>query len=346
MIRHKLTASLCWSLFAAGSLGPVAVGVALRVLTASPASPTVGLSPALELHRCDPTRLDDACLAGTHCVAGLCEPLRRPVRRSAGEVCTEALCEPGLECFRGRCFAPEQLPRGPAQCEAPEVWAALAFLQTRCAGPDAPDAPLTACPTETWERISGQDPQFERRLGELPGTFSLHFPVNAPDPAGKWFLPAIEGAYLQQLKRLVPRLQAAKQVLIVGRASVEGDGELNRALAERRAVQAEALLRAALGETTPPLRRWALASHNALALEFFQDSLREPPVAWSPEIAVQMRDLLAVDLARLPHKSWQWLSGAINRVVIVVPLDCDGREFYPAPSFQGGASIAGEESPP
>lgn len=334
MIPLALAPSLRWSLFAAGLLAPLAGGVVLRVLLAPPAASSGGLSPAFERRPCNPTRLDEACSGSSHCVAGTCVPLRRPVRRPAGEACAEALCEPGLECFRGRCTPPEQVPRAPAECEPPRVRAALAALRSQCAGPDDPDAPLTACTTEAWERLSSQDPQFERRLGELPGVFSLHFPLNKPDPDGQWFTPTVAATYVQQLEGLAPRLQGARQLLIVGRASIDGDGELNRELALRRAAMVEEMLRAAFGEAVPPVRRWALASQHPLALEFFQDSVRIS-IAWDVDTSAEIRDLLAGDLARLPGKSWRWLHGAINRVVIVVPLACDGHEFFPIPAFAG-----------
>jgi len=342
VIRPSLAPAVRGSLFAAGLLAPLAVGVVLRLLLAPPPAPVVAPAPTLELRSCDPTRLDESCLGGTHCVAGTCQPLRRPVRRPVGEACADALCEPGLECFRGRCSEPSQIPRAPAQCEPPRVRAALAALQARCAGPGDPEAPLTACPTGTWERLSGQDPQFERRLGELPGVFSVHFPLNKPDPGGRWFQPDVEAAYLQQLRRSAPRLQGAGQLLVVGRASVEGDGELNRELALRRAAQVEGLLQAAFGDALPPVRRWALASQVPLALEYFQNSVRAPPVAWDAAAADEMRRMLAVDHAQLPAKQWQWLRGAINRVVLVVPMYCDGREFYPTPAFAGGLPGAEE----
>ena len=90
------------------------------------------------------------------------------------------------------------------------------------------------------------------------------------------------------------------------------------------------------------MRRWALASQVPLALEYFQNSVRAPPVAWDAAAADEMRRMLAVDHAQLPAKQWQWLRGAINRVVLVVPMYCDGREFYPTPAFAGGLPGAEE----
>lgn len=333
----ELTRSLRWSLLMIGVLMPVTAAALVRVALA-PARAAEVVAEAAPRLACDSARLDAApCPATLHCVAGWCEPLRREVRRGEGEACGETLCTPGLECFRGACTQLEDLPVAAVKCRPPAVRAAIAYLRSQCAARiGAPGASLRDCTAEAWLRFSETDPQFEAQLGALPGVFSLHFERDQPDPEMRWVTPTIRAAYRAQVAERRSSLVTADQVLVIGRASVEGDLERNRGLAERRGALAEELLDEVLeADARPMTRRWGLAHLHALAPERFKVDVREPPIAWTRAEAERLRTALDADLRTLPTETWQWVQFAINRVALVVPLYCDGTEYHPTPAFQG-----------
>lgn len=332
----ELTRSLRWSLLVAGVLLPVTAATLVRAALrpARPAETAVTADPAPV---CEPARLDEEpCPAGTHCIAGTCEALRREVRRDDGEACGEALCAPGLECFRGACTLPDDLPVVTDACRPAGVRAAMTYLRAQCAARlGRPAASLQECTIEAWRAFSETDPQFEAQLGMLPGVFSVHFAQDQPDAQLRWATPAIRSEYQAQLAAHRGSLLTASQVLVIGRASVEGGVARNRALAERRAALTEELLQLELADALPRTSRWGLASEHALAPERFQADVAAPPVAWTRAEAERLRSTLARDLGEVPTETWQWVQNTINRVALVVPLYCDGVEYYPTPAFQG-----------
>lgn len=340
----ELGRSLRWLLLGFGVLVPVTAAALVRVMLApergSEVAAVVEAAP-----RCEPTRLDEeACPGGTHCIAGRCEVLRREVRRGEGEACGAGLCSPGLECFRGGCVAPDDLPVVADACRPEAVRSAVTYLRSQCgARMKAPAASLRDCTAEAWRDFSATDPQFEHRLGALPGVFSVHFERDRPDPQLRWATPEVRGELRRQLGAHRSALVPADQVLVIGRASVEGDLEKNRALAERRAALTEELLRVELAEALPRTQRWGLAHEHALAPEGFKVDVRATPVAWTRSEADRLAAALApeVDLRELPAETWRWLQHTINRVALVVPLYCDGTEYYPTPAFQGAEEASG-----
>ena len=341
-VALALPAALRWSLFGLGVLAPLATGVVLRAASAPAVERGAAAAVAEVEAPCDPTRLDGGgggCPPARHCVAGRCEPLRFPARAAAGAACAGELCAPGLECFADVCTAPDELPLAPPLCRPAEVQAAIAALRRKCEArqSDAP-ASLDRCEVATWAQISATDPNFVDLLGRLPGVFTVHFPADRPDPAGRW-APTVRAEYRDQLARHLSALRSARQIFVVGRASVEGGRERNRVLAELRSELVADLL-AELLPAGPPLRRWSLASEHGLASERFKVDVREPPVTWSPAQTEWMTAGLAADLKLLPRAEWYALHNAVNRVVLVVPLYCDGAEFHPAPAFQGFEEVA------
>lgn len=324
------------ALFGVGLLAPLAAVLVVHVASAPGPAPTSAPAPVVVEAPCDATRLDvQGCSAQRHCVAGRCEALRFPARAAAGVACAGELCEPGLECFAGVCTAPGELPLAPLQCRSPVVRAAIAALRRKCEvqGSDASGS-LDRCEVATWERMSATDPSFVELLGRLPGLFTVHFPADRPDPRGRWADAAVRAGYLGQLAGHVADLRAARQILVIGRASVDGGSERNRELAERRSELVVALLSELL-PGGPPVRRWSLASEYGLAPERFKVDMHEAPVTWSEARTGWLVERLGSDLKSLPGSEWQELHGAINRVVLVVPLYCSGAEFYPTPAFQG-----------
>lgn len=320
-----------------GLLGPGVVGAALYI-AGMPARRAADAPAAVgSVRRCDASRLDgtDGCSPPEHCVADRCERLRFPARAGAGAACAGGLCAPGLECFAEVCTGPEELPLAPLLCRAAEVQAAVLTLRRKCEGRQAlASGSLDDCEVASWEKISTSDPNFVELLGELPGVFTVHFPADRPDPAGRWATSEVRGVYSEQLVKRLDTLRGARQILVIGRASHDGTGERNRELAQRRSELVASLLTEML-PGGPPLRRWSLASSVGLAPERFKVDVRETPVTWSKERTVWLARALADDLKRLPGPEWRAVHDTINRVVLVVPLYCAGTEFQPRPTFQG-----------
>lgn len=335
-LETTLRRSLRWSLLLTGVLVPVTAAAVVRVLRMPAPLAEVAVAEQRS-RRCEPARLDEeVCPAGEHCIAGECKVLRREVRREAGEACGGSLCSPGLECFRGVCVEPEDLPVVPDVCRPEAVRAAVTYLRSQCATRmGAPTTSLRDCTAEAWHAFSATDPQFENQLAALPGTFSVHFERDKPDPALRWPGLEVRAEYRRQLAEHRAALVTADQVLVIGRASVEGDLERNRALAERRAALTEELLSLELADALPQTRRWGLAHEHALAPERFKLDVRAPPVAWARGEAQRLGEALQRDLRAVPRETWQWVQSTINRVALVVPLYCDGSEYYPSPAYQG-----------
>jgi hypothetical protein len=214
-------------------------------------------------------------------------------------------------------------------CRPAEVQAVIAALRRRCGVPSLDD-----CPVESWQQMNATDPHFESLLTALPGLVTVHFPADKPDGAGRWTTDEVRATYRAQLAGHAEALRSARQILIIGRASVEGGRERNRELATRRSE----LVAALVGELTGPEprpRRWSLASDHALPPERFKSEVRAAPVTWSPTETAWLTAALRQDLKRLPPSEWRRVLNTINRVVLLVPLYCDGGEFQPAPAFQG-----------
>lgn len=336
MIALELSRVTRWSLLAAGMLLPVTAAVLVRLVTDRPQRERLADLTAPVPTPCDPTRLDITCPDDLHCIAGTCQPLRLAARRQEADSCAEDLCAVGLECFDGRCFAPKRLPVAPDVCRAGPTRMALEYLRSRCATAlSRADAPLTACSAATWESLSSRDPTFEGYIEVLPHKFSVHFPQGEPGLRGGWLAPPIRSYYLQQIHRHHAVLTEARAIFVIGRASVEGSAELNRALSERRTALVAELLSEDLGPAAPPVHVWALASDDALSPERFRASMDAEAVAWDETTVDRIRGMLKTDLAEQSGQDWQWLHAAINRVVLVVPVYCDGREYHPTASFQG-----------
>lgn len=334
MIALSLPRATRWSLGSAGLMVPLAIAVLVRLAAApSRGEAAVEVRPAMPT-LCDATRLADSCRDGLHCVAGTCEPLRRSASGREGTACGGDLCEAGLECFQGRCTAWERLPLAPEVCRAGPTRAALEYLRKRCAeAVRSKDAPLTACTSKTWEELSRLDPSFAGNLEALSHLLTVHFPQGQPGPRGGW--PAADefGAYLEQLGPHHGALLEARALLVIGRASPEGTMEFNRELAGRRIALVERLLRTALGAAAPPIHAWALADQDALPPEKFRRLKMRAVLSWDAKVTEGILD--PSDLTLRPGPAWELNLATINRSVLIVPLYCDGREFFPQPSFQG-----------
>jgi hypothetical protein len=229
----------------------------------------------------------------------------------------------------------DRLPLAPEVCRAGPTRAALEYLRGRCAEDlRSRDAPLTACTAKkTWEPLSHQDPTFTGHIEALTHLFTVHFPQGEPGPRGGWPAPNIFGTYLEQLAPHHSTLLGARALLVIGRASAEGSKEFNEKLAGRRIALVERLLRTALGEAAPPIHAWALADLDSLQPEKFRRIKMRAVLSWDADVTRRILD--PSDLTRLSGAEWDSNLATINRNVLIVPLYCDGREFFPQPSFQG-----------
>lgn len=339
MIELNLPRATRWSLGSAGLMVPLAVAVLVRLGAAPGRGEEVEemrLAPPI---LCDATRLAENCRDGLHCVAGTCKPLRRSSSGREGTACGGDLCEAGLECFHGRCVGWERLPVAPEVCRARPTRAALEHLRMSCAearragAPRAGDAPITACTSKEWEHLSRDDPTFTGHIEDLPGLFTVHFPQGEPGPRGGWPPPEVFGTYLEQLAPHRATLLEARALLVIGRASPEGTAEINQELAGQRIALVERLLRAALGDAAPPIHAWARAERDALAPEKFRRLKVRAVLSWDADVTQRILD--PSDLTSRSGPEWGATLATINRNVLIVPLYCDGLEFYPQPSFQG-----------
>lgn len=334
MIELNLPRATRWSLGSAGLMVPLAVAVLVRLAAAPVRGEEVEEGRLAPPTLCDATRLADSCRDGLHCVAGTCEPLRRSSTGREGTACGGDLCEAGLECFRGRCVGWERLPVAPEMCRADPTRAALEHLRRSCAeARRAGDAPITACTSKEWERLSRDDPTFTGHIEALPGLFTVHFPQGEPGSRGGWPAPEVFGRYLKQLAPHRATLLEARALLVIGRASPEGTAEINQELAGQRIALVERLLRVALGDAAPAIYAWARAERDVLAPEKFRRLKVRAVLSWDAEVTRRILD--PSDLTSRSGPEWEATLKTINRNVLIVPLYCDGLEFHPQPSFQG-----------
>lgn len=327
-----------WGLFSAGLLLPIALAVVTRLAL----SPAVSAAEEVEwveaLISCDSTLLDATCPQGLVCVADVCRDLDLEPRCPAGEPCPSSLCEAGAEVHGGRCIRPEDVDLAPATCRRDRHWEkTIRELQRRCAGlRKEPQAPLTACDATLWEDVNRSDESFESGILELPGTFSVHFPEGEPKRPS-WPPSAIREYYRERLGEQRATLERAKVIFVIGRASMRsGTSEYNQEVASRRADLVRDLLRELLGPEARIIR-WSLASQLSLPPSEFQRPGHAPPIAWDAETTGSLARRLdpRVERGELSVDAWTDLSDTLNRVVLVVPIDCDGTEFFPLPSFRG-----------
>ena len=334
MIALGLGRTLRHGLFSAGLLAPLSVGVVLRV--AYSGGPTVVSRPVEAPTPCDATRIDTMCSEGQRCVAGECRVMRVAERAAEQESCAGLKCAPGLECHRNACMRVEVLPLAPMACREPAVRAALTELTRTCAqARGTAEMLLTSCNTEDWQSLSRRNTSLERHLMAMPGAFSVFYPQGKPDERQTWPSPDVRDLYMDGLLGHREELRRARQIFVIGRASVLGDERVNARLAERRARFVEGLLTKMLGAERPPILRWGLADDFTMGIEDVRQRMKSAPIAADANDVAELAKVRRPDfnLTTLSSAQVKRVTEMLNRVVFVVPLPCDGLEFNPPPAF-------------
>jgi len=305
-----------------------------------------------EAEPCDASTPEGAarCPPGKYCLYDKCAPIDDLAVCGEGESCRDCDCDTGLVCHQFRCQDPSKLERAPLECARNEALAkAVKNLQSKCASRDKSIGDIVsmrACSPADWEQLAIDDPQFDLILAAFPGRFSVHYPVGVPKKSGQgWPTRAVRDHYRGQLRRFKDSLAAAKQVFVIGRASPDGNRDDNYGLAVRRMDMVTQLIgevvNEGLAETERkqvPVRAFAMRDAKPLNPERFKSSYLSvqgkggsPIVTWDEANQRRLSGLLdgGLDLKDQSSRDWTELFNAINRVVLVVPIPCDGSEYKP-----------------
>lgn len=334
MIALWLGRTLCLTLFSAGLLAPLAVGVVLRV--AHSREPTEVSRPVEAATPCDATRIDAICPEGQRCVAGECLAVRVAERAPEQGSCAGLTCAPGLECHRNTCMRVDALLLAPRACRESAVHEALTALIRTCAqASGTTEMLLTSCDAGLWRSLSQRNTSLERHLMAMPGAFSVFFPNGKPDEKQTWPGPDARDLYMDSLPGHQEDLRRAKQIFVIGRASIFGDELVNARLAERRAAFVEDLLTTMLGADRAPILRWGLADDFTLGIDVVRQRMQAAPIAADANDVAELEKVRGpdFDLSVLSWEQEDLVTQMLNRVVFVVPFPCDGREFNPPPAF-------------
>lgn len=298
---------------------------------------------------CDLSRPDaDPCPGELICLGGRCQAIEKERVCREGESCRDCECAPGLLCHRLRCRDRDDLSLAPLDCRTDKAVAdAVKKLVSDCETREVSVGQLVsleACSGDDWQAISLGNEQFDILLTAFKYRFSVHFPPNEPNRRKSWPGKRERERYLQQLRKLREPLATAKQIFIIGRSSPDGNKEDNYKLALRRmdmvAGLVEEVVFAGLPRTEQkplPIQQWAMRDERLVAPEYFarnylsravQADFGVPPwLTWDETSEAWFQKMLAeTELTDAQRKA---LLSAINRVVLVVPIPCDGTEYIP-----------------
>lgn len=304
---------------------------------------------------CDASTPEGAaqCPPGKYCLHDKCAPIDDLAVCGEGESCRDCDCDTGLVCHHFRCQDPSTLVRAPLECARNEALAkAVRNLQSKCASRDKSIGDMVsmrACSPADWEALAIDDPQFDLILAAFPGRFSVHYPTGLPKKSGQsWPTRQVREHYRGQLRRYKESLATAKQIFVIGRASPDGNRDDNYGLAVRRMDMVTQLIgevvNEGLAETERkqvPVRAFAMRDAKPLNPERFKSSYLDtqgktagqssPIVTWDETNQRRLTGLLdgGLDLKDQSSRDWNELFNAINRVVLVVPIPCDGTEYKP-----------------
>jgi hypothetical protein len=324
----------------------------LLAQAAGEAGKTAQVAPAAD---CDASTPEGSakCPPGQYCMGDKCAPIDDLAICGEGDSCRDCDCEMPLVCHQMRCQDPGKLERAPLECARNEELAkAVRNLQNKCASRDKSLGDLVStrsCTPSDWEQLAIDDPQFDLILAAFPGRFSVHYPTGLPKKGTNWPTKTVREHYKQQIRRFKEQLTRAKQVFVIGRASPDGDRQENHDLAVRRMDMVTQIIgevvNEGLAETERkqiPIQPFAMRDAKPLNPERFKKSYLDvqdkpgektpsPVVAWDETNQKRMQSLLdgAIDLKDQSGRDWTELFNAINRVVLVVPIPCDGTEYKP-----------------
>lgn len=303
---------------------------------------------------CDATSLEGSiCPDGKYCRFDTCVPITQSNVCAEGESCRDCECDQGLLCHQFRCTREDQVDKTPLECaENRQLAEAVRSLATKCASRKTSVdqiASTGSCSTADWEALALEDEKFDLLLSAFPNRVAMHFPPGKPHPRRQdWPTPAVRTHLLAQIRQFQAALRGSKQIFVIGRASPDGDPKDNHLLAVRRMDLASNLIEAVLYEGVPeterdahrvPIRSFTLPTTNPINPVRYRKSYLNNPDGSRPAIspivawdAANQRDLQTaldggLDLEDRNSRDWQDLYGAINRVVMIIPIPCFGDEY-------------------
>jgi hypothetical protein len=303
---------------------------------------------------CDATSLEgSACPDGKYCRFDTCVPVTQSNLCAEGESCRDCECEQGLLCHHFRCTQESKVDKTPLECaENPLLAEAVRSLATKCASRKTSVnqiASTGSCTTADWEALALEDEKFDLLLSAFPNRMAIHFPPGRPHPRKQdWPTAAVRTHLLAQIRQFQAALRGSKQVFVIGRASPDGDPKDNHLLAVRRMDLASNLIEAILYEGVPeterdalrvPIRSFTLPTTNPINPVRYRKSYLNNPdgsrppispiVAWDEANQKYLQSALdgGLDLEDRNSRDWQNLYGAINRVVMIIPIPCLGDEY-------------------
>ena len=326
-----------------GCMALLVVAITVMMLQESCESPTrppiiddEGSPPPIE---CDLSRPDGTdCPRGAVCLQNKCESVASPRVCSEGEGCDDCECDVGLICQSSRC---ERKGKVPAECRAPAVQKAVQRLQRQCE--ERKDGlSRGACSADEWMAIAFKDPEFFEILSVFKHRFTVHFPENIPS-RGRELSKRDRGHFIAEIGHLKKTLTAAKQIFIISRASPDGVPALNSALAQARMDVVYQIVTEVVQQGVPrsewqplPVFPWPLDSTKWVSPREFNAKFREPtfkmeheispiiaPVGRTPRIE-ELLDKAAQPGGVLDDGESKELIPELNRMVLVVPILCDG----------------------
>jgi RNA polymerase sigma factor (sigma-70 family) len=200
---------------------------------------------------------------------------------------------------------------------------------------------------EDWSDLRAGDEEIERLISALPGRFALHFPPGRPFPGDDaWPTTEIRSHLIDQVRGFGEVLREAKQIVVIGRASPDGSATTNHSLTLRRIGLVNDLIQEVIDEGFTeterahrgiPIRSFALPNDKPIEPQTYRQTYlldpggkerpgAEPLVTWDDQSLQWFKRALADEalLRATDSRDWQALYGAINRVVLVIPIPCLG----------------------
>ena len=304
--------------------------------------------------RCDASSFEGAiCPDNFYCQYDTCVPVEPVTTCAEGESCRECECDTGLVCYQFRCTAPSRVDWKPLVCEEDErLSKAVATLADKCNKRKKNIDELASagsCTPADWEMLAMEDAEFDLLLAAFPGRFAVHFPPGRPFlKSDAWPSPVERDHLIRQIQGFRGTLRAAKQIFVIGRASPDGASSTNHSLAVRRMNLLSSLIEAVIYEGMTPtqrdqqrirIRSFSLPTDRPIQPKTYRATYLldpgggarvgpDPLVTWDDA----SREWFAASLANEALLSatntgdWQRLNGAVNRVVLVIPIPCLGDE--------------------
>ncbi len=280
---------------------------------------------------CREGEYNNQCPDGMLCVGTRCVPDAPLPTCEDGELCRYCQCPEPRMCVRGQCVDPEVSTPASAvsACNDPAVQEALQVLVQQCK--KRGNSTLEGCEPSDWHDFAMKDDRFDTIMAAFPDRVSVHFPFGKPSRWANWWpLQRTVAEYRTQLLESKEAFSDAKIIFMIGRASPEGAPEVNYRTALLRMDVVRRLMDELYvsGEVNPlgtKIKQFTMGDTRPVQPEFFRNFYANNHVTWDEPSRRQLRRQLG-RLDELTRDEKQWVFDTINRVVLVVPVPCDGTE--------------------